>query len=111
MTKKQATKKWVAFMASLLDGIERNLPSPAPRYSRMRLQEFRKKLNHPGSYRVRHTLEHDLDEFVESSPRLTAAANLHIADICTPILKVVDETTVTLKRLQKRCRSLPPDVR
>jgi hypothetical protein len=70
--------EWKNFVIGLIDGLERQLSSSAPKTAKLKLSELRECINKAATSKKRKSLERRLDRLTESSSFFKAAARRHI---------------------------------
>jgi hypothetical protein len=73
-------REWKNFAIDLIDGLERQLCSSAPKTARLQLAELRECASKATTIKARKSCEQRLDKLIESTPFFRAAARRHVGE-------------------------------
>jgi hypothetical protein len=96
-------REWKNFAIDLIDGLERQLCSSAPKTARLQLAELRECASKATTVKARKSCEQRLDKLVESTPFFRAAARRHVgerADIAIDGIERSLERMINLARVR-----------
>ena len=88
-------------MVGLIEGLERQLSSSAPKTARMQLGEVRECIGRAASAKARKSCERMLDTLAESSPYFKGAARRHVGEQVDIILDGTERVLGGMARIAR----------
>jgi hypothetical protein len=97
----RARADWKGIMVGSIDGLERQLPSSAPKAARLHLGELRESASKASSAQARKSCERRLDSLLESLPCFRGAFRRYVGERVDSAIDVMESVMETMSRVAR----------